>query len=145
MEKSCIICNQKLQGNQQKYCSNACKQKAHWNNIKKQTNSYHSQTKRGIRRKLDYVNKLGGKCSKCGYNKNLAALEFNHVDPSNKLFDLNIRKLSNTTEKSLLLELSKCNLLCSNCHREHHYPNMEVQTLSEAQFFNFLKSNYGLV
>ena len=99
MKKLCTICNEELQGNQQKYCSNACKQKAHWHKIKEQTNSYHSQTKRAMRRKLNFVNKLGGKCSVCGYNKNLAALEFNHLDTTIKSFNLDSRKLSNTSEE----------------------------------------------
>jgi len=124
--KKCIVCNKDLRGNQQKFCSGACKQKNHWNMIKIQPNTYHNQTIRALTRKLKFVEMLGGCCNKCGYNKNLAALEFNHLDPSNKSFSLDCRKLSNTNEKDLLEELKKCELLCANCHREHHYLEMDT-------------------
>lgn len=29
---------------------------------------------------------LGGKCQECGYNKNIAALEFHHINPDEKEF-----------------------------------------------------------
>lgn len=124
--KKCVQCNNKLTGNQRKFCSGSCKQKDHWHKKKLQPNTYHSQTKRALKRKLEFINILGGSCSKCGYNKNLAALEFNHLDPNTKLFSLCSRKLSNTNKKTLLVELEKCNLLCSNCHRELHYKEMEM-------------------
>lgn len=124
--KKCIICSKELQGNQRKFCSGACKQKSHWKEKKTQSNTYHSQTIRALSRKLKYVNLLGGCCSVCGYNKNLAALEFNHLDPSLKLFQLDVRRFSNTNEKTLLEEVNKCNLLCANCHREHHYLEMDL-------------------
>lgn len=129
MENKCVICDKDLQGNQKKYCSGACKQKAHWNSFKTQQNSYHSQTIRALERKMKFANLLGGKCSVCGYDKNIAALEFNHIIPSEKSFALDARKFSNTNEKDLEIEVLKCNLLCSNCHKEHHYPEMEINNV----------------
>lgn len=123
--KNCQICNKRLQGNQQKYCSNKCKQKGHWDKVKEQPNSYHSQTLRALKRKLEFVNIKGGKCSKCNYNKNLSALEFHYRDSSLKEFGLDFRKLSNTKIEVLTLELDKCDLLCSNCHKELHNPEMK--------------------
>lgn len=123
--KQCEVCSSELQGNQQKYCSNACKQKAHWYKLKEQQNSYHSQTTRALSRKLEFINLKGGCCSKCGYNSNLSALEFHHRDSNQKSFGIDFRKLSNTKKETLLEELLKCDLLCSNCHKEHHYPEMD--------------------
>lgn len=54
-----------------------------------------SQTRRALQRKLKLVELKGGKCEKCGYSKNLSALEFHHIDSSNKLFQLDSRHLSN--------------------------------------------------
>jgi hypothetical protein len=65
------------------------------------------------------VDLLGGKCSKCGYNKCLAALNFHHVDPELKEF--NINQSMTMTWEVILEELKKCSLLCSNCHMEHHH------------------------
>lgn len=129
--KNCTQCNKQLTGNQQKFCCNACKQKDHWHKKKKQPNTYHSQTKRAFKRKLDFINKLGGACSICGYNTNIAALEFNHIDPSTKLFGIDSRKISNTNIQDLLKEVEKCELLCSNCHREHHYKEMDMKNVKK--------------
>lgn len=59
----------------------------------------------------------GGKCIKCGYNKCLKALEFHHLDPTQKDFTISNDhfKLLEAVEES-----KKCILLCSNCHRELH-------------------------
>ena len=65
------------------------------------------------------VNYKGGKCSKCGYNKCLSALEFHHVDPSTKDKDYFSQRGGLTD--ALKLELDKCVLLCANCHREEHH------------------------
>ena len=80
--KECIICNKILDGNKTKYCSNNCKAKAHYLN-KKNDNSYHSQTIRGLSRKIKLIELKGNECKKCGYNKNIAALEFNHIGVKN--------------------------------------------------------------
>lgn len=114
----CIICDSSLQGNQKKYCSNACKQKNHYVNA----NGYDTQMKRGYARKLSAVNSLGGGCNKCGYNKNMAALEFHHRDERDKSFSLDLRAFSNNSLVKLQSEVNKCDLLCANCHREHHNP-----------------------
>lgn len=70
--------------------------------------------------KLFALEYKGSKCSVCGYSKNKAALEFHHIDPETKEF-----KLSNTyvSKENMMKELDKCILLCSNCHRETHYPS----------------------
>ena len=59
----------------------------------------------------------GGSCVFCKYNKCVEALEFHHLDPSKK--DINIAHCHVTFEK-LKIELDKCILVCSNCHREIH-------------------------
>ena len=59
----------------------------------------------------------GGCCSMCGYDKYDEALEFHHLDPSEKETGSEIRNLS---WARLRLELDKCILVCANCHREIH-------------------------
>lgn len=61
----------------------------------------------------------GGCCSKCGYNKCIAALEFHHVDPNTK--DKDYFNSRGGLTGSLKTELDKCVLLCANCHREEHH------------------------
>lgn len=117
---TCVLCGRTLDGHHRKYCSNACKQRHHYHRVKEQPNTYHSQTMRALRRKLSFVQEMGGGCTKCGYDANLAALH--HLDASQKEVKLDARRLSNTKLSVLRAELSKCVLLCANCHIEVHHP-----------------------
>lgn len=127
--KKCVICENDLTGNQRKFCSNKCKQSEHWYKMKEQRNTYHNQTVRAYKRKMELVTLSGGACSKCGYNKNLAVLQFHHRDASLKEFSLDARTLSNKKWDLILVEYNKCDLLCSNCHIEHHNPEMEIDNV----------------
>lgn len=64
---------------------------------------------------------LGGKCSKCGYNKYHGALHFHHPDPSLKddMFHRLRNRRYDYIEKTLIEQ--KCVLLCANCHIEEHH------------------------
>lgn len=86
---------------------------------------YTSQKKRWVKRKCEAIALMGGKCGSCGYNRNYAALEFHHIDPSQKDFDWN--KLRLHPWKTVVHELGKCVLLCSNCHREIHNPSSQIE------------------
>lgn len=122
----CIICSHKLVGNQTTYCSRSCM-------MKKGGRWYQQQKIRGIKRKIDFINLLGGKCSKCGYNKNLAALDFHHLNPEQKETPLNFGFLLKMKYEKCLKEVKKCIILCANCHREHHnsiYNNWNTPTWS---------------
>lgn len=70
--------------------------------------------------KILAVNYKGGKCSKCGYDECMGALEFHHLDPSKKDFGLSVRGITRSWDK-IKKELDKCILVCANCHREIHY------------------------
>ena len=94
-KKYCVVCGKELQNAQRKYCSNKCKQKGHCQDVKNNPNTTFSQKIRGLRRKVKLVELMGGKCEICGYNKNLAALDFHHKDSSQKATSLDMRKLSN--------------------------------------------------
>lgn len=67
--------------------------------------------------KQQSVDYKGGKCNICGYSRCIKALEFHHLDPSEKDFSLSV--VSKSFE-SIKPELDKCVLLCANCHREVH-------------------------
>ena len=61
----------------------------------------------------------GGRCIKCGYDKYIGALEFHHIDPTQK--DFNISNKGKTISlENLKKEVDKCDLVCSNCHKEIH-------------------------
>jgi len=65
-------------------------------------------------KKLQYVQLLGGKCIKCGYYKNLAALEFHHKN----------EKKTGENWRDPNFNPEDCELLCSNHHREEHFPQL---------------------
>lgn len=80
-----------------------------------------NQKERWTERKIEAMKLFGSKCSKCGYCKNFAALEFHHTNPKEKVFSWNqTRELAWI---KIIEELKKCVLLCSNCHREQHCPS----------------------
>ena len=66
---------------------------------------------------IDYK---GGSCSMCGYSKCVAALEFHHLDPTQKEFGIGANGHTKAWDK-IKDELDKCILVCANCHREIHY------------------------
>jgi transposase len=63
------------------------------------------------------VEEAGGACCICGYDSNMRALHFHHVEPSQKRHEINARGVAIALEK-LRAEAQKCVLLCSNCHAE---------------------------
>lgn len=72
-----------------------------------------------LERKRIAIERLGGKCSKCGYSKNLASLDFHHVDETTK--EDAMGRIIQKTWKSFEDEIKKCVLLCKNCHAELHH------------------------
>jgi DNA replicative helicase MCM subunit Mcm2 (Cdc46/Mcm family) len=61
----------------------------------------------------------GGKCIHCGYFRCQAALDFHHIDPTQKEFGISMDGITRSWER-VQKELDKCVLVCSNCHREIH-------------------------
>lgn len=61
------------------------------------------------------VEEAGGGCILCGYSRCDRALEFHHLDPKAKQFQITSHTRS---LDRLRAEASKCVLLCSNCHAE---------------------------
>ena len=97
MTNSCTICTTLLIGRQRKFCSRKCKN----SDTNHQHQSYVVQQARGL------------------------ALTWHHLDPALKLFNLDIRSLSNRSDRAVQAEVAKCILLCSNCHAETHFPRFD--------------------
>lgn len=72
-----------------------------------------SERRRTIKRQL--VGEAGGKCLLCGFDEHPAALQFHHLDRSQKEFQLSQRGFTRCIEKARA-EAAKCVLLCANCH-----------------------------
>jgi hypothetical protein len=78
-------------------------------------------------RALDY---MGGQCCLCGYDKCPQALEFHHLNPREKDFEIS----SKMKWETIQTELDKTVLVCCRCHREIHagiYPSLLGNLLEE--------------
>lgn len=59
------------------------------------------------------------KCNRCPED-HIAVLDFHHTDPKDK--DYQVSAMLGTWKwASVLKEIEKCEVLCSNCHRKLHY------------------------
>lgn len=114
--RKCEICDQQFEimdnGWTRKYCYQCAPHE--------DSNCNHSQAvtikRRAIKQML--IKLAGGKCSRCGYDKCMRALEFHHKNPEEK--DFGISKCLTKSISFLKEEIKKCDLLCSNCHAEVH-------------------------
>jgi hypothetical protein len=77
---------------------------------------------RWIKRKISAIEYKGSECVDCkiSYPETpYVVFDFHHLDPSKK--DVGWQKLRLRSWDKIKLELDKCDLLCSNCHRIRHY------------------------
>lgn len=80
---------------------------------------------RWVERKKQAVNNMGGCCKDCGLklkDSHYSVFEFHHLNPSEK--DSDWSKLRKKSKTAIQEELSKCVLLCANCHRIRHAKNI---------------------
>lgn len=59
-------------------------------------------------------------CTECGFEGHHSQMDFHHKDPTKKEGNIG-HMIANTKYEKLLIELKKCILLCSNCHRLLHW------------------------
>lgn len=78
--------------------------------------------KKYSKRNLKYIRKVKMiyGCQHCGYKKVHEALEFHHLDRSQKDFSIANMARASYSIKRIKKELRKCVLLCCRCHREEH-------------------------
>ena len=78
----------------------------------------HLQSKKRYERNRKYILDAKNKpCVDCKVQYNYWIMDFDHRDPSTKLFDMSSIS-SQHSIKRIQLELDKCDLVCANCHRE---------------------------
>ena len=75
-----------------------------------------------IKKKMELMEVLGGRCCRCGYNRCFSALEFHH-NVGDKDGDI-AHIIKNRSRRKALKEIKKCILLCANCHREVHHKGL---------------------
>lgn len=107
-------------------------------------NRYLRQTQRGWLRKQHLIELKGGGCEKCGYNKCSRSLNFHHRDPKTKSFGIDLRTIGNRSWKIILDEFLKCDLLCANCHGEHHHEETDKKYIEYELQLRGTKNNLCL-
>ena len=115
--KTCSVCGKRLGWRNKSGVCSECKKsdKTQYDHLKK----FRQDRKRKL---IEYK---GGRCERCGYDKCIAALDFHHIDPSEKEFSLGSGHTGTSRSwESVLAEVDKCMLLCANCHRELHYEQL---------------------
>lgn len=91
--------------------------KQHCFEMKKDRNYFNNRRKK---RRKEFLDTLGGKCDSCGA---IDGLQFDHIDPKTKKF--NISKKIDAPREIIIEELKKCKILCESCHRKKTRDNWE--------------------
>lgn len=105
--------------------------------------SYCVEKRTNIALKEILVEKAGGKCNKCGYDKCIAALDFHHRNPEEK--EINVASSANANIAQKLEEIKKCDLLCARCHRELHWEKGGSLDFSQKYRYNIDKTKENLL
>lgn len=84
-------------------------------------------------RRLKYINLHGGKCSRCESDR---GLEFDHIDRTLKLD----HRIWSWSVQRIEDELSKCQLLCCDCHREKSIDEMVYPERKHGTNLMYLKA-----
>jgi len=98
------------------------------------TNSQKVSDFRRNRKKL-LVAYCGNKCQLCGYNKSLRALNFHHINESQKSYGIAAKGTCHNIDRDIE-EVHKTILVCANCHAEIHDGLYTKEELFEKQFFD---------
>jgi hypothetical protein len=73
-----------------------------------------------------YAWKRQFKCSRCP-ESHPACLDFHHRDPAKKEYYIVQMWMRGYSMERIKAEAAKCDVLCANCHRKHHWANGHVQ------------------
>jgi hypothetical protein len=86
--------------------------------------------KQDIARYLDECKSSG--CRRCG-ERDVRCLVFHHRDPKTKVFDLARGYCGQIGMDAIRKEVAKCDVLCANCHRKHHWEERQAKTQAKPQ------------
>lgn len=77
---------------------------------------YKERSKKRMAARMQIMQQLKDKpCMDCGVKYPYYVMDFDHRDPKTKKFNLSL--VGQRSMKSVLEEIAKCDLVCSNCHR----------------------------
>ena len=85
----------------------------------RQGGAYLARVRDERRQKKVWLDTFKVKCSRCP-ETHVACLEFHHKNPAEKDFLLSVG-VARYSLVRLRAEVKKCEVICSNCHRKHHW------------------------
>jgi hypothetical protein len=94
--------------------------------VNKRKDSYNDRRRKANRKRTESVKawlrayKATQSCQKCEEN-HPACLDFHHRNPSEKECEVGNAPWRGWSIKKLEKEISKCDVLCANCHRKLHH------------------------
>lgn len=98
------------------YCRNCGKELTH-NHYKRNKQSYLARNARTYSKFRELIRKAKSQpCADCGIQYPYYIMDFDHREGTHKEFALN--SVNRKTERAILSEIEKCDVVCSNCHRE---------------------------
>ncbi len=65
-------------------------------------------------------------CADCGIQYPYYVMDFDHRQGENKVFEMN--RVNYVAMGALKKEIEKCDVVCSNCHRERTYQRVMQRT-----------------
>lgn len=87
-----------------------------WNQANK--SKVYAKDKRIRQSNSDWLNSLKDKpCADCKNTFPVICMDFDHLPEFEKTIDLSLAKNRKWSKEKLLTEVSKCEVVCSNCHR----------------------------
>lgn len=79
-------------------------------------------------------------CKSCGF-KDWRCLDFHHRNPSEKFKGICLMVRDGYSEDAILAEINKCDVLCANCHNEHHYGECSPSEYNKREWFRAYKES----
>jgi hypothetical protein len=93
--------------------------------------AYHVERRQSLREFIDEL-KHGKVCARCG-NADPRVLDFHHVEPGHKRWQISVLAKNEVGRQAILAELAKCEPLCANCHRILHWEEREHRVAPQPQ------------
>lgn len=91
----------------------------------KERHNQETQARRVARVNWLFEIKKTYKCELCG-ESHPACLEFHHRNPEDKRGEVCQMASEALSEESILNEIAKCNIWCSNCHQKFHWEERQL-------------------
>ena len=129
------------QRRKQKYQENIIKNREHKRNQYYKFKEKHlARVELRYKEKREIIDSFKDFCKICGDDRN-PVLVFHHLNPKLKLFTITAGWMF--SDEKLLKEISKCIVLCSNCHREFHFYQKHPEEMTNENYNKYVKT--GLI